>query len=259
MVSVHDVAGEISIESIVDDRRIGMIAGGIGITLPIALLRELVVRSHRGYHVPDVGFLLCVQKISDIPFLHELLALHLTTKWFNFQIFITREHIQSNDHFLSGRPSKNDLDILGQPQTTVICGNHSFARAFRQQVTAKFPGTRVLVESFTPPALPVPSGELQEEAIPPLQLCIVGNNDTIETKVCSGKSLLDMLESRDVPIRSQCRSGICGTCRVKIIDGECRFESDFCLSDQDRHNGHALACCTFPLSGTVTVDLRANV
>jgi len=256
VVSIHDVAGDISIESIVDNQSIGMIAGGIGITLPIALLRELAVRSRNGCHVPNVVLLLCVQKISDIPFLHELLALNLTTTWFNFQIFITREDIQNSDHFLSGRPSKNSLNILEQPQTAVICGSHSFAQTFRQQVAQKFPGIRILAESFTSPTVSVLSEGTQEGGDPPLQLRIVGSND--EIAVYAGKSLLDMLESEGVPIRSQCRAGICGTCRVKVVGGECKFESDFCLSDQDKRGGYALACCTFPLSGYVTVDLRLN-
>jgi len=256
VVPLQYVAGDISVDAIIDRERIGMIAGGIGITLPIALLRELAARSRNGQHVPAVALILCIQKISDIPFLHKLLELALTTRWFNFRVFITRESVQTSGYFASGRPSAESLEILGQPQTVVICGSHAFAQDFREHVTTRFPAARLLIESFTSPVVPVFSGVLKEEIFSPLQLCVVGSEKVIDA--FPGKSLLEMLESNGVPIRSQCRSGICGTCRVKISGGECQFEPDFCLSDHDKHNGHALACCTSPLAGSITVDLKPN-
>ena len=54
------VAGDISLESVLGCRQVGMLAGGIGITLPIALLRGLAERARRGLAVPDVSLLLCV-------------------------------------------------------------------------------------------------------------------------------------------------------------------------------------------------------
>jgi len=256
VVPLQYVAGDISVDTIIGHDRIGMVAGGVGITLPIALLRELAARSRRGQSVPDVVLLLCMQKITDIPFLHELLELCHTTRWFKFRVFVTREDVQASDHFAPGRPSADSLGILEQPQAVVICGSHAFAQSFREHVADKFPDARLLIEAFTPPAAPVLLENLQAKASPAIQLHVAGNEGVIEAY--PGKSLLEILESNGIPIRSQCRSGICGTCRVKIADGECRFEPDFCLGDHEKRNGHALACCTFPLSGSITVDLRPN-
>jgi len=255
VVPVQYVAGDISVESIADDECIGMVAGGIGITLPLALLRELAVRARNGHRVPTVVLMLCVQKFADIPFLHELLALDLTTTWFSLRVFITRENVQPGTHFLAGRPSADSLDILGQPQTVVICGSHTFAHDLRGHIATRFPAARVLVESFTPPEISAPE-ESQAGTSPPMQIHVLGSGEMIDST--PGRSLLEMLESGGAPIRSQCRSGICGTCRVKVSGGEYRTEPDFCLSDQDKHNGYALACCTFPVSGQITVDLRPN-
>ena len=72
----------------------------------------------------------------------------------------------------------------------------------------------------------------------------------------AGKSLLDMLESNGIAVRSLCRAGICGNCRIKVSDGEYTLEPDFCLSDQDKDEGYALACCTFPQSGAIKVGLN---
>ncbi|MHA7845115.1 2Fe-2S iron-sulfur cluster-binding protein [Serratia sp. D1N4] len=253
VMSLQYVAGDISVESIAHHQRIGMVAGGIGITLPLALLRELAVRADIGQPVPDVVLLLSVPKIADIPFLYELLQLALTTTWFTFRVFITQESVQPSDHFAPGRLSADSLKVLEQPQAVVICGSHSFADTFREHAAAEFPSARLLIEAFTSPASAMLPERQHEEAGQTVKLRIADSEQTIESPL--GKSLLEILESSGIPIRSQCRAGICGNCRVRVSEGECRFESDFCLSDEDKNAGYALACCTFPLSGNLTVSL----
>ncbi|MBV4493343.1 2Fe-2S iron-sulfur cluster-binding protein [Pseudomonas oryzicola] len=248
------VAGDISVASIIDHEQVGMLAGGIGITLPIALLRELVKRARNGQTVPKVTLLLCVPSIADIPFLHELLELDLSTSWFSLHVYVTREPVRNNGHFRAGRPTAQCLSLLGQPDAVVICGSHRFAQGFREHSLAMFPDSELLIESFTPPAAAQPAGPEHAQAGNSVRLHLHDSDQVLELP--AGKSLLDMLESSGIAVRSLCRSGICGNCRIKVSDGECKFESDFCLSDQDKHEGYALACCTFPLSGNITVELN---
>ncbi|WP_010104574.1 2Fe-2S iron-sulfur cluster-binding protein [Verminephrobacter aporrectodeae] len=256
-LSLQYGAGEITVESVIDRQHIAMIAGGIGITVPIALIRELVGLSRNGRPIPDVVLLLCVPRIADIPFLHELLTLDLTTTWFTFHVFITREAVQTSDHFLPGRPSEESLHLLGQPQAVVICGSHAFAQGLEEQSAKRFPKADLLIESFTPPTAPRTAVLQQDDATSLVRLHIADSDRVLE--MSPGRSLLELLESARVPIRSQCRSGVCGSCRLKVSAGECRFEPDFCLSDKDKRNGYALACCTFPLSGNITVRLNPTV
>jgi vanillate O-demethylase ferredoxin subunit len=255
--SIEFVAGEISLASIVDFQQIGMLAGGIGITLPIALLRGLLERWRGGRAVPRVALLLCVPTIAETPFLQELLELELTTSWFSLQVFVTRESVKNDGHFTAGRPGVKDLSFLGTPEAVVICGSHRFAQSLREQTSARFPASKLLIESFTPPAAPGATGQTDTQASALVRLHLTQSDQMIE--VPTGKSLLDMLESSGIAVRSLCRAGICGNCRIKVLDGEYTLEPDFCLSDQDKGDGYALACCTFPQSGTVKVDLNPSV
>ena len=75
----------------------------------------------------------------------------------------------------------------------------------------------------------------------------------------AGKSLLEMLETSGIAVRSLCRAGICGHCRLKVSEGHYTLEPDFCLTDKDKDDGYALACCTFPQSGTIKVELSTTV
>lgn len=241
------VAGDISLASIVNYKYIGMLAGGIGITLPIALLRGLLDLSCSGLPVPRVVLLLCVPTIAESPFLQELLELELTTSWFSLHVFVTRETVKSNGHFTAGRPCVETLSLLGLPEAVVICGSHRFAQGFREHTLAMFPASKLLIESFTPPAAPVPTEQIQAQASASVRLHMTDSDQVIE--VPAGNSLLDMLESSGIAVPNLCRAGICGNCRIKISDGEYKLESDFCLSDQDKDEGYALACCTFPCPG----------
>lgn len=258
-VTLQYAGGDITVDSVARYDRIAMVAGGIGVTVPIALLRELAAFSRSGEQVPEVVLLLCVPRIVDISFLHELLQLDLTTAWFSLRVFVTREAIRESDHFLFGRPSGCDLSMLNRPQAAVICGSHSFTRDFHAKFSEHLPDVRLLVESFTSPVHPPLTDvdkTVRESSEPSVRLRILGSNRVIEAS--PGASLLEILEDNGVQIRSQCRSGICGSCRVKILGGQCRSEPDFCLSEHDRRDGHALACCTFPLSGDVEVNVDSS-
>src|SRR5256885_13455861 len=63
-----------------------MLAGGIGLTLPLALLRELDRLQQQGRRVPRTTLLLCFARMADIPFLQELQQLCETAPWFDLRI-----------------------------------------------------------------------------------------------------------------------------------------------------------------------------
>lgn len=72
---------------------------------------------------------------------------------------------------------------------------------------------------------------------------------------CDGEeSILDIAEQNDVKIRSSCRSGTCGTCKKRKLEGEVNVQGDpDGLEDEDKQEGFILTCISFPV-GRVTVD-----
>ena len=56
------------------------------------------------------------------------------------------------------------------------------------------------------------------------------------------QTVLEAAESVGVSIDYQCRSGICGTCRCKLLSGHVRMEIRDALSDADEADGYILAC-----------------
>ncbi|GAB2880415.1 hybrid-cluster NAD(P)-dependent oxidoreductase [Pseudoduganella ginsengisoli] len=256
-VTLLYAGGDITVDAVAAHQQVLMWAGGIGVTLPIALLRELAEQAKGGKSVPHVTLYLCCPRVQDVPFLNELLELDLTSSWFDMQVFITRQPIDSNSrHFRAGRPSDDMLRALAAPGAVLLCGGYQFALETRSRVREFFLQAELLIESFSAPKAEPPAPSALAPAAPRAVIAIAGLGTSLPAD--PEKSLLDNLEQHGVPIRSQCRSGICGSCRVKVLSGDCRREADFCLDDNDVSQGYALACCTYPTQGELTVALGAG-
>lgn len=60
--------------------------------------------------------------------------------------------------------------------------------------------------------------------------------------VPSGVSLLGALEQAGVPVRSMCRQGVCGECRVGVLSGA-PLHRDLFLSDEEKAADDSVMCC----------------
>ena len=74
---------------------------------------------------------------------------------------------------------------------------------------------------------------------------------------CDGEeSILDIAEQAGVKIRSSCRSGACGSCKQKKLDGQVKmdnFDSE-ALEPSEQAAGYILTCVAFP-QGRVVIDV----
>lgn len=65
--------------------------------------------------------------------------------------------------------------------------------------------------------------------------------------ISEGESLLQTLKRHGVYLVASCGGkGICGKCRVKLLEGKCRIESTGKLEQRDINSGITLACQTVP-------------
>ncbi|MPY47919.1 PDR/VanB family oxidoreductase [Streptomyces acidicola] len=56
------------------------------------------------------------------------------------------------------------------------------------------------------------------------------------------KSIADVLEAGGVPLETSCREGICGTCVLRVVQGE-PDHRDHCLSAKEKAAGDQIAAC----------------
>ncbi len=54
-----------------------------------------------------------------------------------------------------------------------------------------------------------------------------------------------------------CKGGVCGTCRIKVVEGEVEMSRNYALEADEIADGFALACQSVPTSDRLTVDFDA--
>ncbi|MBB85932.1 MAG: phenylacetic acid degradation protein [Xanthomonadales bacterium] len=69
------------------------------------------------------------------------------------------------------------------------------------------------------------------------------------------ESLLDAAIEEGIELPYSCKGGVCGTCRAKLLKGEVDMDANYALEDYEVARGFILACQSFPITDSLTVDL----
>ena len=67
-------------------------------------------------------------------------------------------------------------------------------------------------------------------------------------------SILDAASAAGLEVPFSCTSGVCGTCRAKLLEGEVRMERNFALDKAEVAAGFVLTCQAHPLSERVVLS-----
>lgn len=141
-------------------------------------------------------------------------------------------------HFGLGREAT--AGILAAVLATPGAGTHVYTcgpEGFMDQVTAiaarGLPEDRVHRELFQAGGLPDSGATVAFEV----------ELDTGEVyTVPPDKTIAEVLEDNDVPLDTSCREGICGTCVLRVLQGE-PDHRDHCLSTKEKAAGDQIAAC----------------
>ncbi len=69
----------------------------------------------------------------------------------------------------------------------------------------------------------------------------------------AAQTLLETAEGASIDIPFECRAGICGQCKTRLVAGRVTMDSEDALSPAEKARGLILACQAHAL-GDVTVD-----
>ncbi len=80
-------------------------------------------------------------------------------------------------------------------------------------------------------------------------------NQEYTTQLANNKTrLLQQLLIQKYPVPYSCKSGICGSCECKLIEGEVELLENEYLTEKEVESGHILACMSVVLSKKIKVD-----
>ena len=217
--------------------RIVLLAGGVGITPMMSVVRSLTDRSWAG----DIFLLFSVRKPEDVIFQAELE--HLQRRFPNLHVdiivssqrgHVTREIIEAHVPDLKGGP-------------IMMCGPGPMMVAMRALlIEMGIPDAEIHEEEFVSPPTPAPGEpEPAEEELPAANGVapnVLFERSGKSTEVPRELTVLEAAEECGVEIPFECRSGICGQCKTRIISGKVVMEVQDALTGADRAKGIVLAC-----------------
>jgi glycine betaine catabolism B len=264
--------------------RILMISGGSGVTPVMSMARWLYDTGDPA----DVVFLHSARTEADLIFRRELELLAARHPRFQLRFTLT----DTAPEGWSGHTGRISLERLRaavpdfMERSVYLCGPDPFMKATRALLeSAGFPMARYHAESFggvpasprkaashsrimelwpTPPAIDaalVPREALEARAARLKKASSKGKaKDTLafrdsghEVEVDPEVTILEAAEHVGVSIPNACRSGVCGTCKIRKTKGQVEMAVTDGIEDHETEMGYVLACVT-RCCGSVEVE-----
>ena len=206
-----------------------LIAGGIGITPMLSMVRELQARQ------ATFKLIYVARSPRSAAFLDVLARPDLAERVLIHHNHGERAHSLELAPLLSERPEGAHV---------YCCGPHRLMQAVREH-TRHWPSGSVHFEDF---------GTRQEAAQQtdrPFAVRLKQTGVTVE--VPCGSSILDALRRHGLSVPSSCESGTCGACRTSLISGVAEHR-DYVL-DEDQHDREIMICVSRAQSPVLELDL----
>jgi len=231
-----------------DPRPIVLLGGGVGATPLMSMLRHAALSDPQR----PVTFLLSVRTDADVPFRAELDALAQSHSRMRIVVAVTRG--SASPAFWPGRIDESLLRrFVPSPAEALhfVCGPAPMIAAMRELLTDMgAPPTQVFAEAFEA-AVAWAGGA--RDARPSRDPHAEGgfvefDRSGTSVAVPAGRTLLDAAEEAGVAIDYSCRSGVCGTCRTRLVSGDVDATADAVDGDV-----WVLPCVAFP-KGHCVID-----
>ncbi len=145
-----------------------------------------------------------------------------------------------------------------------VCGPGDMGEQSRATLQALgMPAERIHVEHFAVASEPaVEAGPLATDAAPAAGMAEVGV--TLDGRrrsflmALDADTVLEAAERAGIELPFSCRSGVCSTCRTKVVHGKVRMEQNYALEAWELEQGYVLACQSRCLTPQLELDYDAQ-
>lgn len=237
-----------------------MVTGGSGITPIMGLAKSVLVNEPQS----KITLLYCSRSEEQIIFNKQLTELeakyagkikvihHLTQPSGNWTGFKGR---------LDGEKIKHAVTQYNFPEAEKVvyltCGPQGLMETTLATLSSLGINTEtVLRENFF--IAPTPKTDRADE--PAVQLTrevkIVLEGEEYEFEVAPEQTILEAGLQKDVDMPYSCQSGLCTSCRGKLLSGEVKMDEDAGLSANELREGYVLCCVAHPLTGDVKINIE---
>ena len=237
------------------------VAGGSGITPILSIVRTLLEQVPRAsctllYGNRTATSTMFKEELEDLKNRHlTRLAIH--------PVF-SREQVDSP--LYAGRLDRERVGLflrtLVDPRRVehaFVCGPHALNdEAEAALLAAGVPAARIHVERFGIPPEQQSTGDAHARRVGDAEGALVTVvRDGLAREVVFGQgdpNILDAAARAGMDVPYSCKSGVCATCRAKVLEGRVRMDRNFALEQADLDAGFVLTCQAHPLTERVVVS-----
>ena len=240
------------------------IAGGSGITPILSIMKTVLAREPLSRFTLIYGN----RALQSTMFKEEIADLknrYLTR--LVLQYVFSEEHTDAPlNHGVMNRTKIGDFLQNLVPAADIdqafVCGPFQMNdEAEAALLEAGVPEDRIHIERFGVALAPggTAAGAVLHQSLPgdaeQARIVIVRDGMQREIAFMKGQpSILDAASAAGLEVPYSCTSGVCGTCRAKLIEGEVRMERNFALDKKEVANGYVLTCQAHPLTERVVLS-----
>jgi ferredoxin-NADP reductase len=229
---------------------IALLAAGVGITPLMSILRYLTDRNWGGH----IYLLYSSKTARDIIFREEIEALR--SRFPNLHLTLTLTRADSAIwNGPTGRINEALLKSAIPSLTTIpfyLCGPAQMlaeTRALLRELGVA--ESHIHTESFgVAPAAPINE---QAPLTSGIRFTVAFSVSNKAAGIDSERPILTLAEELGIAVDSQCRSGICGRCKCRLLSGSVKMETQDALDDADHRDNMILLCQAKALEN-VTVE-----
>ncbi len=234
-----------------------LIAGGVGITPMMSVLRYLADCDWPG----DIFFIYGCRTTDDFIFADELA--YLQKRLPNLQVVATMTRTQGSPW--AGARGRITRSLIEEAIPNVagrrvhLCGPPAMMDVVKASLRELgTPPEQIKTEAFGP-SEPIQrratevAAALAKARELPVQATVRFARSAKSAPLPADTTILDVADSIGVVIDSACRSGTCGTCKVKLLSGSVTMAVKDALSAEEERSGVILACQAKSV-GDVAID-----
>ncbi len=243
-LSTYGIAGEFNLIDCPPKDKILLVSAGCGIT-PVMSMAKYILQNAQN-STRSIKFLHCARDEDNLIFEQEIQK--LSEQYPQFSAYYILENKKS-DRLLKENEAEGLLDEAKLAQffpdlkehTVYLCGPTGFMNLVNTLLEKnQFDPKNFFQESFTPSrdsiSAPLASSGNQTVSLSVPAFGVQKDDIPVDA------NLLEVLEMNKVPVIGACRSGVCGSCKCQVTQGNVESSSTATLTEQQIKDGYVLAC-----------------
>ncbi|WLR55181.1 PDR/VanB family oxidoreductase [Mesobacillus subterraneus] len=207
---------------------------------------------HHVFYAAGIGITPFLSMMSDLSENNQSFELHYAAKSKQqcaFRDFLNETYPGKCHFYFSEGENRQRLsaELLMEHQIgthVYFCGPEKMIQEFKSAAKSYgYPAFNIHFELFAPP--------VKRDTVP---FRITLNQSGKHLEVPAERSMLDVLRESGIDVPYSCKVGGCGTCEVKVAEGEIDHYDSF-LTDEQRRSNETMLSCISRGKGNVLIDL----